>query len=130
MAGSIALNFMEPEHVRVTAAKFQMQLMEQGLSVAGFDQMCQWAAPDMDQATALAHMAMYPLLWDTDMCARPVLFSTKQRCKAKVEEKSFSVTCHRRLSLQQKRTQRVRCGPTAPKSYGLSLVCSHINSHL
>ena len=40
-----------------------------------------------------------PRLWDTDACARPVLFSTRQRCKAKVEEKSSSVTCHRRLSL-------------------------------
>ena len=27
--------------------------------MAGVDRMCQWAAPDMDQATALAHMAMY-----------------------------------------------------------------------
>ena len=39
-------------------------------------------------------------LWDTDACARPALFSTKQKCKAKVKEESSSVTCHRRLSLQ------------------------------
>ena len=42
-----------------------------------------------------------PALWDTDACARPVLFSTKQECKAKVEERGSSVTCHRRLSLYQ-----------------------------
>jgi hypothetical protein len=41
-----------------------------------------------------------PPLWDTDACARPALFSTKQKCKAKVKEESSSVTCHRRLSLQ------------------------------
>ena len=39
-------------------------------------------------------------LWDTDACARPVPSGTKQKCKAKVKEKSSSVTCHRRLSLQ------------------------------
>ena len=41
-----------------------------------------------------------PGLWDTDACARPALFRTKQECKAKVEERSSSVTCHGRLSLQ------------------------------
>ena len=41
-----------------------------------------------------------PALWDTDACARPVPSGTKQKCKAKVKEKSSSVTCHRRLSLQ------------------------------
>ena len=41
------------------AANFQMRVMQQGLSVAGVHRMCQWAAPDMDQATALAHMGMY-----------------------------------------------------------------------
>ena len=39
-------------------------------------------------------------LWDTDACARPIPSGTKQKCKAKVKEKSSSVTCHRRLSLQ------------------------------
>ena len=39
-------------------------------------------------------------LWDTDVCARPALFRTKQECKAKVEERSSSVTRHGRLSLQ------------------------------
>ena len=47
-----------------------------------------------------------PPLWDTDACARPVPFSTKQKCKAKVKEKSSSVTCDRRLSLQYKQPQR------------------------
>ena len=42
-------------------------------------------------------------LWDTDACARPVPSGTKQKCKAKVEEKSSSVTCHGRLSLQYRR---------------------------
>ena len=37
---------------------------------------------------------------DTDACARPALFSTKQKCKAKVKEESSSVTCHGRLPLQ------------------------------
>ena len=27
--------------------------------MAGVNRMCQWATPDMDQATALAQMAMY-----------------------------------------------------------------------
>ena len=40
-----------------------------------------------------------PPLWDTDACALPVLFNTKQKCKAKVEEKSSLVKYHRRLSL-------------------------------
>ena len=39
-------------------------------------------------------------LWDTDACARPALFRTKQKCKAKVEERSSSVTCYRRRLLQ------------------------------
>ena len=58
IAGSIAMRFMEAEDIGVMAANFQMQVMQQGLSVAGVDRMCQWAAPDMDQTTALAHMAM------------------------------------------------------------------------
>ena len=39
-------------------------------------------------------------LWDTDACPRPVPSGRKQKCKAKVKEKSSSVTCHRHLSLQ------------------------------
>ena len=39
-----------------------------------------------------------PPLWATDACARPVLFSTKQKCKGKVKKESFSVTCRRCLS--------------------------------
>ena len=59
VAGSIAMSFMEAEDIGVMAANFQMRVMQQGVSVAGVDRMCQWAAPDMDQPTALAHMAMY-----------------------------------------------------------------------
>ena len=42
-------------------------------------------------------------LWDTDACARPVPSGTKQKCKAKVKEKSSSVTCHRHLSRKKNR---------------------------
>ena len=59
VAGSVAMSFMEAEDIGVMAANFQMRVTQQGLSVAGVDRMCQWATPDMDQATALAHMAMY-----------------------------------------------------------------------
>ena len=38
--------------------------------------------------------SLAPPLWDTDACARPVPSGTKQKCKAKVKEKSSSVTCH------------------------------------
>ena len=40
-----------------------------------------------------------PTLWDTNACAQAVLFNTKQICKAKIEEKRSSVTCHRCLLL-------------------------------
>ena len=59
VAGSIAMSFMEAKDIGVVAANFQKRVMQQGLSVAGVDRMCRWAAPDMDQATALAHKAMY-----------------------------------------------------------------------
>ena len=59
VAGSIAMSFMEAEKWGVMAADFQIRVMQQGLSVVGIDRMCQRVAPDMDQATALAHMAMY-----------------------------------------------------------------------
>ena len=50
-----------------------------------------------------------PLLWVTHACARAVPSGTKQKCKAKVNEKSSSVTCHRCLSLQQTRQRIHRC---------------------
>ena len=57
------------------------------------------------KAASEIHVPPPPSLWDTDACTRPALFRTKQRCKAKVEEKSSSVTCHRRLSQKQIDTQ-------------------------
>ena len=44
VAGSIAMSFMEAEDIGVMAANFQMRVMQQDLSVAGVDRMCQWAA--------------------------------------------------------------------------------------
>ena len=58
-AGSVALNFMDREDLGVMAAQYQMRAMEQGLSVAGVDRMCQWAAPQLDQPTDLAYLARY-----------------------------------------------------------------------
>ena len=55
----MALNFIDGEALGVMVVQYQMRAMEQGLSVAGVDQMCQWAAPDLDQPTALAYLAMY-----------------------------------------------------------------------
>ena len=42
------MSFMEAEDIGVMATNFQMQVMQQGLFVAGLDGMHQWAAPDMD----------------------------------------------------------------------------------
>ena len=55
----MALNFMDGEDLGVMAAQYHMRAMKRGLSVAGVDRMCQWAAPDLDQPTALAYLAMY-----------------------------------------------------------------------
>ena len=57
--GSVALNFIDGEDLGVMAVQYQMRAMEQGLSVAGVDWMCQWATPDLDQPTALAYPAMF-----------------------------------------------------------------------
>ena len=62
-----------------------------------------------------------PLLWVTDACARAVPSGTKQKCKAKVKEKSSSVTCHRRLSLQQTRWQRIHRCSLHLKPYDLAV---------
>ena len=65
-------------------------------------------------------------LWDTDACARRCRSAPSRSAKPKSKKKSSSVTCHRCLSLQQKRTPRVRGGSTEPKSYELILVDSRI----
>ena len=62
-----------------------------------------------------------PPPWDTGACARPVPSGTKQKCKAKVKEESSSVTCHRRVSLQQTGWQRAHRCPLHLKSDELSI---------
>ena len=46
---------MEGENVGLLAAHYQMRAMEKGLSLAGIDCRSQWAAPELDQPTALAY---------------------------------------------------------------------------